>query len=187
VLSQNQLSVVDDDLYDWVAQWKWIAHRSKQRWYAVRTVPSDTSPSGTTTLKLHRVIWEQVRGSIPASAQIDHISGDGLDNRMDNLRLASNAQNQRNRGPNRNNPSGWKGVGWDKRDERWRVQIMLDGSMRHLGTFERKIIGALHYDQAAIESFDEFAYLNFPNLSRMIADGRINLHLDGQGARFQVR
>jgi len=52
---------------------------------------------------------------------------------------------------------------------------MLDGSMRHLGTFERKIVAALHYDQAAIESFDQFAY-NFPNLSRMISEGGINIH-----------
>ena len=183
-MSQNQISVVDDVLYDWVTQWKWSAHRSKHRWYAVRTVPSDSSPSGTSTVKLHRVIWAHVHGPIPASAQIDHINGDGLDNRMENLRLATNAQNQRNRGPNRNNPSGYKGVGWDRRVESWRVQIMIDGSMRHLGTFERKIIGALHYDRAAIEGFDEFAYLNFPNLSRMIAEGRLKVNLNPNETRF---
>ena len=41
----NQISVVDDSLYDWVTQWKWSAKRNKGKWYAVRTVPSDASPS----------------------------------------------------------------------------------------------------------------------------------------------
>ncbi len=157
--------MVDDDLYDWVAQWKWSAHRSKQRWYAVRTVRSDSCPSGITTVKLHRVIWEHFHGPIPESVQIDHINGDGLDNRMENLDSLRTLRTSGTEVPTRTT-SGYKGVGWDKRAERWRVQIMVDGSMRHLGTFERKIIGALHYDRAAIEGFDEFAYLNFPNISR---------------------
>ena len=50
--------------------------------------------------------------------------------------------------------------------------IQLDGEVRYLGNHERKVIGALYYDRAAIEAFDEFAYLNFPNLSAMLAEGR---------------
>lgn len=169
--------MVDDDLYDWVIQWSWCASRKNGKWVVIRTISSNTTKSGHTTLKLHRVIWEHINGPIPHSGQIDHINGDGLDNRIENLRLANNQQNQRNRGPNRNNNSGWKGVSWQKRDQRWRVQIMVDGSMRNLGTQNRKIIGALVYDRAAIEAFGDFARLNFPNISTMLAEGRLRVNL----------
>jgi HNH endonuclease len=171
------LSVVDDELGEWITQWRWQAHWDGRKWYAIRHIPSNSTKNGYTTLKLHRAIWEQVNGPIPASLQIDHINGDGLDNRMENLRLATNTQNQRNRGPNRNNSSGYKGVGWNAKDKRWKAQIQIAGVVRYLGNFDRKVIAALHYDQAAIESFDEFAYLNLPNLSLMIAEGRFKVNL----------
>ena len=61
---------------------------------------------------------------------------------------------------------------------------MVDGPCAISGTFERKIIGALHYDRAAIEGFDEFACLNFPNLSHMIAEGRLKVNLNSNESRF---
>lgn len=59
---------------------------------------------------LHRVIWEMVHGPIPDGLCIDHINGNGLDNRMANLRLTTPSINQRNRSINSNNRIGIAGV-----------------------------------------------------------------------------
>lgn len=58
----------------------------------------------------HRVIWQLVHGSIDPSLCIDHINGNGLDNRITNLRLVTRSTNQRNRGACKRNSTGIKGV-----------------------------------------------------------------------------
>lgn len=67
--------------------------------------------------------------------QIDHINGDKGDNRIANLREATNAENNRNTGAGQANTSGFKGVCWDKAKGKWRAQIEIDGRGAHLGYF----------------------------------------------------
>jgi hypothetical protein len=92
---------------------------------------------------------------------VDHINGDGLDNRRVNLREATRAENNRNRGLNRNNRSGYKGVAPTK-SGRWSARIKAHGTDRSLGTFATAEAAARAYDDAARELFGEFAR---PNLS----------------------
>ena len=66
---------------------------------------------------------------------IDHINGDKLDNRIENLRSATVGQNQHNRKTNTNNTSGYKGVCWDKAMKKWRARIKLEDKSIHLGYF----------------------------------------------------
>lgn len=84
----------------------------------------------------HRVAWLYVHGQWPA-ADIDHINGDRLDNRMCNLRLATHSQNQQNRkrASSTNKSSGVMGVGWDKSKNRWRAEICVQGKRRTLGRY----------------------------------------------------
>lgn len=83
----------------------------------------------------HRVVWAMQYGEWP-DGQIDHINGDGLDNRIANLRTVGFHENSRNKMISSRNKSGKSGVDYVKRDGRWRARIS-DGSKNiHLGYFE---------------------------------------------------
>lgn len=82
----------------------------------------------------HRLAWLFMTGAWPIG-QVDHINGDRADNRFANLRLASHAENQRNRGLQRNNQSGTAGVHWAARESRWIAKIKLNGKTAQIGIF----------------------------------------------------
>ena len=83
----------------------------------------------------HRLAWLYEHGIWP-QGQIDHINGVKADNRIANLREATNGQNKQNmRSARADNGSGLLGVRWHDRDQRWHARIMLDGKAKHLGSF----------------------------------------------------
>lgn len=84
--------------------------------------------------RAHRLAWLYVYGSFPA-AQIDHINGDRGDNRIANLRPATNAENNRNVGARANNTSGFKGVSFFKKTGRWKAQATINGKNKHIGYY----------------------------------------------------
>lgn len=108
------------------------------------------------TFTAHRLVWLHVYGYWPESI-VDHINGDKLDNRVANLRLATNAENCRNRGAQSNNTSGHKGVGWHKRDRKWQAYIAVDGRQKCLGNFDTLDDAAAAYRAAATIMHAEFA------------------------------
>lgn len=95
---------------------------------------------------------------LPGVEEVDHISGDGLDNRRLNIRAATRQGNAANIGPQRNNASGFKGVVWQPDRGKWAAY----SRRRFLGRFVSPIEAALAYDRAARSAFGEFAWLNFP-------------------------
>lgn len=103
----------------------------------------------------HRIIWWLVHGELP-SAFIDHVNGDKSDNRLCNLRLASDAENKRNVGMRRHNTSGFKGVTWDKVNRRWLAHATLNGRGVHLGRHRTKEAAAEAYRNFARENHGEF-------------------------------
>ncbi|MEP2955525.1 MAG: HNH endonuclease [Sulfitobacter sp.] len=105
----------------------------------------------------HRVIWCMVTGAWPADV-IDHINGDGADNRIENLREASCAQNQHNAKVRADNSSGFKGVAWDRRHQKWRAYITCDGKRRHVGLFSSPLEAHAAQCAAASKYHGEFAY-----------------------------
>jgi len=84
--------------------------------------------------KSHRVAWALHTGDWPID-QVDHINGDRADNRIENLREATQRENSRNMKTPATNTSGVIGVCWDKKRRRWTAQVKVDGRTVHLGSF----------------------------------------------------
>ena len=80
----------------------------------------------------HRLAWLYMFGEWPEN-HIDHIDGNGLNNRLENLRDVSNRGNSMNQKTPLNNTSGVKGVYWNKECKKWRARIMINGKSKSLG------------------------------------------------------
>lgn len=103
----------------------------------------------------HRVIWKMVNGEDPADT-VDHINGDRSDNRIANLRLATNAQNLCNRGPQKNNTSGFKGVYFSRAAQKWVAQIKIAGRWKYLGLYLTREAAHEAYSAASETTHGEF-------------------------------
>jgi hypothetical protein len=96
----------------------------------------------------------------PDWAEVDHVDGDGLNNCRYNLRDGAGFRNNANKVMLRNNTSGYKGVGWNKRKSKWRASIMINRKSIFLGYFNTPEEAADAYDQAAVRYFGEYALTN---------------------------
>jgi hypothetical protein len=85
----------------------------------------------------HRLAWLYMLGEWPAT-QLDHKNQDCSDNRWDNLRVATHAQNNQNKPARVDNKSGAVGVSWRKSHKLWQARITVAGRDIHLGYFPRK-------------------------------------------------
>lgn len=104
----------------------------------------------------HRLAWLYVNGKWPAD-QIDHINGVKSDNRIVNLRQATNSQNHANAPKRSHNTSGVKGVSWHKKRRRWIASIRVHGKLEHIGEFRELSVAADAYSEKARSVFGEFA------------------------------
>lgn len=128
---------------------------SRHRWYELNGYAA-TSIKGK-TVYMHRIIM-----NCPEGFNIDHLNHNRLDNRKVNLRLCNQHQNNGNYRLSRHNTSGYKGVGFHKKSEKWRAYIQVSGrKQRHLGLFPTSALAAKAYDEAALGVFGDFAKLNF--------------------------
>jgi hypothetical protein len=88
---------------------------------------------------------------------VDHVSRDGLDNRRTNLRACSHSENGMNRRMNCNNSSGFKGVCFDKRVNKFVAQIRLNGKRKHLGYFQTASEASEVYKAASLKLHGEYS------------------------------
>lgn len=105
----------------------------------------------------HRIVYALKHGVDPGSMLIDHVDGDGLNNKPRNLRLATQSENLRNCGAQCNNTSGHKGVSWHRNTRKWCAQITLNGRRTHLGYFSTAEEAAAAYATAAHQLHGVFA------------------------------
>jgi hypothetical protein len=108
----------------------------------------------------HRVIYFLKTGIDPGNFTIDHINRDTKDNRVVNIRLATKRQQLGNTKLSRKNKSGYRGVCWNKQSKRWNAFIRINKKSVFLGSFNSKERAACAYNDAALEYFGKFAYLN---------------------------
>ena len=86
-------------------------------------------------LRSHRVVWEMFNGPIPKGWVIDHIDQCRTNNRIENLRLATDSMNGMNRKAPKHNSSGTKNVAWAKREGKWRVYVYLKRKQYYGGLY----------------------------------------------------
>ena len=105
--------------------------------------------------KQHRLVFLYMEGDIPSF--VDHINGDKLDNRWSNLRPATIMSNACNVGKKSSNTSGYKGVYWDKRRQKWCSKINVESRNKHIGYFTTKEEAYRAYCKAAHKYHGDFA------------------------------
>lgn len=145
-LTNGKVAFVDDKDYPTISQYKWYYHKYRDKEYAKTYI-------NRKKVSMHRLILGLV------GPEIDHRDGNGLNNQRFNLRYATKQQNAANRGPQRNNTSGFKGV--TKNHNNWKAQIKYNGEKIYLGTFKTKEEAARRHDTKAKELFGDFAKTNF--------------------------
>jgi len=149
-LTRGQCALVDDaDFETVVSAGKWQAAPGCNTFYARHAYRRDGK---VRHVHMHTLLL--------MSLGVDHIDGNGLDNRRQNLRPATGSQNAMNRATPRDNTSGFKGV--HRNRLRWQAQIKAGGRRISLGTFDTPEEAARAYDAAALHHFGAFARPNFP-------------------------
>ncbi|ATO12207.1 AP2 domain-containing protein [Bacillus velezensis] len=149
-LSNGGICLVSEEDFDGLSKYKW--HRRSSDGYAARTVYNDGKFK---TVRMHREIMNPPKGFV-----IDHINRDRLDNRRDNLRIATASQNIANSIKPSTNSSGYKGVQYRKDQGRWRACIRVNKKPISLGQYDSAEKAARAYNAAAIKYFGEYARLN---------------------------
>lgn len=147
----------DDADYDLLSQYTWHADVNRSTVYAVTTY-KDPETGHRVRRRAHRILR-------PDAAQVDHRNGDGLDNRRENLRPATRAENQRNRGHQRNSTTRYKGVSLHSSGTRYSAMIGHAGKTRYLSLHATPEAAASAYDDAARELHGEYARTNFTRVS----------------------
>jgi hypothetical protein len=155
-LNDGQFTIVDPDVYYRLNDFDWCAKGSNGHTYVVRFVT--TPKNGTKTIYLHREITNAPFGKI-----VDHKNNDSLDNRIDNLRLATRSQNGCNSHIDKSKTSSrYRGVHFRKKSGKWAAAIRNKSEKVWLGSFQNELDAAHAYDLAARKYHKVFARVNFP-------------------------
>lgn len=164
-LTQGRFALIDPADYEIVRTRSWVLYRGRHGNLYARAF--DCVRDG----RKHHISMHKAIMRTPPGMEVDHINGDGLDNRRTNLRLCTHQNNMRNMKPGRPASSRFKGVAWYRRDGRWRAYLVIDAKQTHLGYFDDETEAAHAYDRAARRHFGAYARLNFPDgpMSREVA------------------
>ena len=150
ILTKNKFTIIDDEDYKYLKNHKWCAVFTGRHFYAFRTIYNKIK---CRSVYMHREILNPSAG-----LDCDHINGDTLDNRKENLRMATRKQNLQNEiNPRINNKFKIKGVCWHKTKKKFQAQIRYNGKRIFLGRFS--VLGDADdaYRRAEIKYFGEFA------------------------------
>jgi len=131
-LSQGLYTTVDDEDYNELIKYKWFAHKSGNTFYAER---HDYLNGKRVIMSMHRFIIKN-----NSKLHTDHINGNGLDNRKENLRIVTNRQNQHNQ-QNRHKAmsSKYAGVYFEKCSNKWKAQIGINNKQISIGRFDTEL------------------------------------------------
>lgn len=160
-LTQGKFAIVDEEDYTKVIIYNWKLLRLSHRLEYVRA-----SHKGK-KIYLHRLIM-----GFPENKCIDHKNHNGLDNRKENLRKCTRAENNMNIPKRKESKSKFKGIFWHPKANKWCAQISINNKMCHIGLFNKEEDAAMAYDEKARIFYGEFACTNFSNPSIAYEDYR---------------
>lgn len=152
VLSDGTITLIDAEDLARVSAYTWCLSKTKCGQIRAFRHKSKDNPYWL----LHRFIL-----SAPDGVVIDHKDGDTLNNTKSNLRICTQAENSRNRRRSKRNVSGYKGVIYEARINRWRAQIAYDGRAVVIGRYKTAERAARAYDRIARLCHGDFARTNF--------------------------
>jgi len=148
-LTRGKLALIDNEDFEYLNQWKW--HWDGE--YAARTIKFNGI---THKITMHRLILN----NIPKGKESDHINRDKLDNRRNNLRIVSNAENQMNKNLQKNNRSGVRGICWYGKYDKWQTRIGFGGKKMFLGYFSNIKDAIEIYNTTSKKLYGKFTYIN---------------------------
>jgi len=176
-LGRDVSATVDSDDYDRISQFKWRFFKSKSGClYPHRRFNGSTwEPTCKFTNVIKTAKYTTVSGEVrmykrvekmvmlywfvlgyKGSDEIDHVNGNPLDCRKENLRVCTHAENMRNRKMNKNNTTGYRGVEMRRKNGMFRAKIRKDGKNIHLGHYLTAIEASEAYEDAAKRLFGTF-------------------------------
>lgn len=116
-----------------------------RKWYVFNPAPNSFYVQDCKGRSLHRILMNAPRGMC-----VDHINGNGLDNRRSNLRLCTKRQNNLNSRLRSDNSSGFRGVSFYPRDKTWRARVFSGNKVVYQESFKSKEECAIAYDRAVL-------------------------------------
>lgn len=146
--------IIDDEDEKLLSSHTWNIRKTDTGIFHVSNSNCKTNTSGFTFF--HRMLLNLTDTNI----LVDHINRNGLDNRKENLRLSNKSTNAMNRGKNKNNKSGYKGVSLDRRFNTWSAELMAGLKRYRVHGFKTKEEAAKKYNELAMEHHKEFAVFN---------------------------
>lgn len=149
-LTQGFEAVIDTVDLPLVAAFNWCVKVKRRTVYGQRTL------HGTYGGKRQAVLLHRVIAGAPENMQVDHKDGNGLNCRRNNLRQATNSQNQQNTRTRVDNTAGFKGVKRCKDRDVWQARIQVEGSRLHLGFFSTAEAAHAAYTTASGTLHGEF-------------------------------
>ena len=138
-------TIVDEDIYYDLLNYKWVINNQGY----IRN---------NKLIFLHRFIM-----NYNGDNYVDHINNNPLDNRKENLRIVTPAQNAMNKKPFKNGSSKFIGVFFHKKTNKWCASITFENMKKYLGTYQNEIDAAKARDLATKKFYGEYGKLNFPN------------------------
>lgn len=156
--TKGQVIKICECHYDKVKHWKWSASLHSRKGAPEKYIPfrMQVIDGKQVGILMNRFVLDAKPGE-----KVDHIDGNSMNNACDNLRLATQSQNNLNqKGAKHNSKSGYKGVYWHKGAQKWAAEVVYDHKKYYLGLFEDVKEAGKTYNAKALELDPEFAYLN---------------------------
>jgi hypothetical protein len=158
-LTRGKVAIVDDEDLSLVSGYKWHTQKGPATsWYARTTMPGNGKQ---VHIYMHKLLMRPGQGEV-----VDFIDGNGLNLVRANMRVGTRSQDGFNRHSQRNNKSGFKGVCWGKKENKWCAFINVARRRVRLSVFSDINDAARTYDNSALAHYGEFARLNFPTNDR---------------------